>query len=87
MLKKTGFYVLGGQYASYCHGWCRTILGAKRLARKSQEYWDNWAGWHTPSIFAAADCEVRETFHGEDVVPNHECRGPVAWYKNGKWEE
>ena len=55
-VKKDGYYVIGGQYSYICYGWCRTLLGAKRLARKNQEYWDNWAGWHTPSIYEACVC-------------------------------
>ena len=54
-MKKINYYVIGGQYEFFCHGGTPTLLGAKRLARKCQEYWDNWAGWHTPDIYAAED--------------------------------
>lgn len=43
-MKKENFYVIGGQYMRYCYGGTPTLLGAKRLANKSQEYWDNWPG-------------------------------------------
>ncbi len=32
------FYVIGGQYAYFCHGTRPTLLVAKRLARASLEY-------------------------------------------------
>ena len=86
-MNNTGYYVIGGQYEGYNHGWARTLLGAKRLARKSQEYWDNWQGWHTPDIYAAEDCEPRTTFYGhEDILPAVDAR-PVAIYRDGQWEE
>ena len=85
--KREGYYVIGGQYEGYNHGWARTLLGAKRLAHKCQEYWDNWQGWHTPSIYAAKDCEWRTTYYGrEDILPAIDAQ-PVATYRDGKWEE
>ena len=77
--KKDGYYVVGGQYKYICYGWCKTLLGAKRLARKNQEYWDNWAGWHTPSVYEACDCSG-------DMIPYYGAY-PVAIYKNGEWNE
>jgi hypothetical protein len=86
-MNNTGYYVIGGQYDGYNHGWARTLLGAKRLARKSQEYWDNWQGWHTPAIYAAEDCEPRTTCYGrDDILPALDAR-PVTTYCDGKWEE
>ncbi len=86
-VKKDGYYVIGGQYEAFCYGWAKTILGAKRLARKHQEYWDNWQGWHTPDIYAAGDCEPRETLYGRsDYLPMPDA-SPVAIYCNGRWEE
>ena len=43
-MKKINYYVIGGQYVSYCYGGTPTLIGAKRLASKSAEYWDNWQG-------------------------------------------
>lgn len=54
-MKKNNFYVIGGQYESICYGGAPTLIGAKRLANKNKEYWDNWQGWHTPNIYAADD--------------------------------
>ena len=79
-MKKINYYVIGGQYEAYCYGGTATLLGAKRLARKNQEYWDNWQGWHTPDIYAAEDCETGKTLYGrEDVLPKDGAE-PVATY-------
>lgn len=58
MKKENKFYVIGGQYESYCYGGRPTLIGAKRLANKNVEYWDNWQGWHKPRIYRADDTEV-----------------------------
>ena len=79
-MKKINYYVIGGQYEGYNHGGAATILGAKRLARKCQEYWDNWQGWHTPAVYAAEDCEARNTGYGHrDTLPKVDAQ-PVATY-------
>lgn len=54
-MKKINYYVIGGQYESFCYGGAPTLLGAKRLANKNREYWDNWQGLHTPAIYRAED--------------------------------
>ena len=51
MSKQIRFYVIGGQYERVCYGGTPTLLGAKRLASKHEEYWDNWQGWHKPDIY------------------------------------
>lgn len=85
--KESGYYVIGGQYEPMNYGWTRTLLGAKRLARKHQEYWDNWQGWHTPAIYAAEDCEEGTTFYGRiGVFPTADAI-PVARNNNNGWEE
>lgn len=58
MKNKVNFYVIGGQYRYHCYGGTPTLIGAKRLANRNQEYWDNWQGWHTPAIYSAEDCEI-----------------------------
>lgn len=60
-MKKNNFYVIGGQYESYCYGGTPTLIGAKRLATKKEEYWDNWQGWHKPLIYKAEDTEEIES--------------------------
>lgn len=86
----TGYCVIGGQYAAYYYGSAPTLLGAKRLARKHEEYWDNWQGWHIPKIYRAEDTELCENFYGEGRCP---IPGAVpvatASYENGRvvWNE
>lgn len=55
MKKDIKYYVIGGQYRYFCYGGTPTLQGAKRLANKNREYWDNWQGWHTPCIYRAED--------------------------------
>ena len=57
-MRKNNYYVIGGQYESICYGGTPTLIGAKRLANKNVEYWDNWQGWHTPKIYKAEDTEI-----------------------------
>lgn len=44
------YVVVGGQYFRYVYGSTDSLLSAKRLAGKNDEYWDNWQGWHRPCI-------------------------------------
>lgn len=66
-MKKNNYYVIGGQYEYYCYGGAPTLIGAKRLANKNREYWDNWQGWHTPKIYRAEDAKVVES-HGSITI-------------------
>ena len=74
---KNQYYVIGGQYNYYCYGATPTLTGAKRLASKSAEYWDNWQGWHIPSIYRAEDVVNVSNFYGETKAP-HQGALPVA---------
>lgn len=76
-MKKLNYYVIGGQYASYCYGGTPTLTGAKRLAVKSVEYWDNWQGWLIPSIYKTEDVMDVTNFYGETKAPRPGTR-PVA---------
>ena len=49
------YQVIGGQYESSWKGESDTIRGAKIIATRNQEYWDNFQGWHKPSIYNAED--------------------------------
>ena len=60
-MKKINYYVIGGQYESICYGGAPTLIGAKRMATKNEEYWDNWQGWHKPAIYRAEDTKVIES--------------------------
>lgn len=57
-MKINNYYVIGGQYEDFCYGGTPTLIGAKRLATKNMEYWDNCQGWHKPKIYRAEDTVV-----------------------------
>ena len=61
MARENKYWVIGGQYESYCYGGAPTLVGAKRLATKSVEYWNNWQGWHKPAIYKAEDTMLVES--------------------------
>lgn len=78
MDKQIHYYVIGGQYEYCCYGGTPTLIGAKRLATKCTEYWDNWQGWHKPSIYRAEDT-VEIVSHGMITVPDGQTiRIPVS---------
>ena len=87
-MKKNTYYVIGGQYESYYYGARPTLTGAKRLANKSAEYWDNWQGWHIPKIYRVEDVRECENFYGatfclvegaEPVAVAHYNSGRIVW--------
>ena len=90
-MKKINYYVIGGQYAAYCYGGTPTLTGAKRLASKSMEYWDNWAGWHVPRIYKAEDTCECTNFYGTSRCPIDGANPvAVAYYSNAGrivWEK
>lgn len=83
--KENTYYVIGGQYESICYGGTPTLTGAKRLANKNAEYWDNWQGWHVPAIYMADDTAVIEssgritTRDGETIRVPKTGAYPVDW--------
>ena len=82
------YYVIGGQYHQYCYGGSETLRGAKLIAAKNDEHWDNWQGWHRPKIYAAGDCVLANTeFFGEQMVHKSGV-SPVAVYDmdRKRWE-
>ena len=87
---KAQYCVFGGQYRDYCCGERETLLGAKRLAGKSMEYWDNWQGLHIPKIYKIEDTEI-VSLDGESVrVPKPGATAAAkGTYKDGKiiWKE
>lgn len=89
MSKQINYYVIGGQYDSFCYGGAATLLGAKRLAGQCLEHWDNWQGFHVPQIYKAEDTMEWENFYGKTRIPRLYA-DPVgtARYHNGKiqWE-
>lgn len=84
-MKKNQYAIIGGQYASYCHGFTPTITGAKRKASANAEYWDNWQGWHIPSIYRIEDVVKINNFYGEtyalrdDALPVAVGRYTPSW--------
>ena len=68
-MKKNNYAVIGGQYQSYYYGGAPTLLGAKRLAGKNMEYWDNWQGWNRPHVYRMEDTEIVENFYGTTRAP------------------
>lgn len=91
------YIVIGGQYEAICYGESDTLTGAKRLASKNVEYWDNWQGWHVPNIYRAEDVRELEssgritTPDGVSIVVPREGAQPcaVAQHVNGRarWED
>ena len=49
------YQVIGGQYESVWYGESDTLRGAKIIAGRNREYWDNWQGWRSPHIYEAED--------------------------------
>lgn len=86
-MKKIKYYVIGGQYQRYNYGGAYTLEGAKRLATKHIEYWDNWQGWHKPSIYDAESCEESENFYGKQILPMEYVEPIMIWNSHyRKWE-
>lgn len=87
------YQVIGGQYEKKWYGESDTLIGAKRIATKHEEYWDNYQGWHTPLVYAAKDCKVitckgwiTETDGSTTIIPK--CGAiPYSAKVNGKWED
>jgi len=50
------YQIIGGQYECTNYGESDSIRGAKVIAGKHKEYWDNHQGWHTPKIYKSEDC-------------------------------
>lgn len=90
-MKKLNYYVIGGQYDYLCYGGAPTLTGAKRLANKSAEHWDNYRGWHIPKIYRAEDVQECNNFFGAGYCPKYGAE-PVAtaYYSNSGrivWEK
>lgn len=61
-MKEMKYVVIGGQYETCYYGGAPTLLGAKRLAGRNVEYWDNWQGFHKPFVYAIEDTEEIECY-------------------------
>ena len=60
LAKLKQYQVIGGQYEQFWYGQSDSLRGAKIIANRNNELWDNWQGWHTPAIYRAEDCMLRE---------------------------
>lgn len=71
---KNNYFVIGGEHGTCCYGGATTLKQATKLARESEEYWDN-RSFHIPAIYLAEDTEEIETETGlvrypkEDAIP------------------
>ena len=63
------YQIIGGQYEHYWYGESDSLRGAKIIATKNMEYWDNWQGWHKPKIYRSEECEEIEA-RGWITVPD-----------------
>lgn len=87
MNREIKYYVIGGQYEPLNHGGAYTLEGAKRLATKHEEYWDNWQGWNKPDIYKADDCVIGTSFYGTAPYPDWNAVPYMIWnYITKKWE-
>ena len=80
------YYVIGGQYRHHIYGSFDSLHAAKVCATKHEEYWDNWQGWHKPSVYRKEDCSLQENFYGTGMYPTYGME-PVAYWDNDykKW--
>lgn len=73
------YQVIGGQYESCWYGESDSLRGAKTIAKRNEEYWDNWQGWHTPKIFKAEDVEEIESRGRITTSDGEMIRVPTIW--------
>ena len=71
------YQVIGGQYSHVWYGESDSLRGAKIIATKHKEYWDNWQGWQTPKIYKSDDVIEIERDRETIRVPNPECAEPL----------
>lgn len=89
------FQVIGGQYERHWYGESDSLHGAKIIAAKHDEYWDNWAGWHRPNIYCADDVIITIakgmiTYRdGEKIIVPRCDAQPIATYDHNtaKWTD
>lgn len=77
------YQVIGGQYEPCWYGESDSLRGAKIIASKNTEYWDNWQGWHIPKIYLADDCRIIKSkgylthIDGDDICIPKDFAEPV----------
>ena len=80
------FVVIGGQYEAYCYGSSDTLRGAKMLATRNAEHWDNWQGWHYRAIYRAEDVTSIDNVYGSGYAPKYGSEPVATREYGGKWE-
>lgn len=81
-MKKQDYVIIGGQYYYHDYGTAATLVGAKRIAGKNAEYWDNWQGWMVPRIYSIKD--VIHDIDNDTYYPDDGARPvAIASYNNG----
>lgn len=68
------YVIIGGQYQAYSYGVADTLEEAKAIADDNLEHWDNYCGWHYPSIYKADDVMPVSNYYGDGY-----CRKPWAY--------
>lgn len=87
------YVVIGGQYEHHFYGTTDSLQGAKVLASRNEEFWDNWKGWNTPMIYAGKDCRIIETKgmitypDGREIIVPEEYARPMLAKRDGRWVE
>lgn len=83
------YQIIGGQYESIWYGESDSLLGAKQIASRHVEAWDNWQGVNVPRIYLSENVKEIEsqgritTRDGERIiVPTGE---PYVVNLKGKW--
>ena len=85
------FQVIGGQYESSYKGESDSLRGAKAIATKNAEYFDNWQGWKKPAIYSAEDVQEIEskgritTPDGWTIKTPKAGAVPVSVWNGSKW--
>ena len=73
------YQVIGGQYEQHWYGESDSLRGAKIIATKNVEYWDNWQGWHKPRIYDSADVIETESYGAITVRDGEIVRVHKRW--------
>lgn len=72
------YSIIGGQYYYTVYGSSDTLHGAKCIAARHPEYWDNFQGWHVPAVYLSDDLD-------KNGYPVYGAQ-PVAFRNGKKWE-
>lgn len=65
------YQIIGGQYDSQWYGESDSLRGAKNIAGRNKEYWEDVQEWHTPHIYDSEDVQVIEVQGRTIRAPKH----------------